>query len=276
MTLRGYADWARFIEHKIERILGSSGSSKTRMGPPVDLESLRKDFRVVAMETRPMIPEAATEVTNGGFKIYLQSNFADLPETTSRRRFTLAHEFCHTLFFDDCAEVPKRIDGAPTRDTLEKLCHKGAGLLLVPAALLRSETKALKEITSKDIPTLARRFAVSVEVILRRLQEMEDFSAVDRAIILAGRLRGVPGPHVLAAYYGPWILPYFDPPKYGAQLDRWLNGVADMRAILASEGFQVQVPEGNLLGSSPIFLSQNRFLFDIHLRPGPTGRLGNP
>jgi hypothetical protein len=267
MTMRGYADWVRLIERKIEGILNNRGSSKRELGPPVDLVGLQTAFRIVAIEERPMIPEAATEVTNGGFKIYLQSNFADLPESTSRRRFTLAHEFCHTLFFDDCAEVPKRIDGAPTRDALERLCHKGAGTLLVPAALLRSETKALKEITSKDIPSLARRFAVSAEVILRRLQEMEDFSVVDRAIILAGRLGGLAGPHVLAAHYGPWILPYFDSPKYGMRLDTWLNGVADMKAILASEGFQVRVPEGNLLGSSPIFLSQNRFLFDIYLRP---------
>ena len=268
MRTHGYADWARFIEHRVENILNNSGCCKTGTGPPVDLEGLRAAFRIVAMEARPMIPEAATEITSGGFKIYLQSNFAELPETTSRRRFTLAHEFCHTLFFDDCADVPKRIDGAPTRDALEKLCHKGAGLLLVPTPLLRTETKALKgEITSKDIPSLARRFAVSVEVILRRLQETVDFSVVDRDIILAGPLRGLRGPHVLAAHHGPWMLPYFHVPRYGMPLDTWLNGVADMKAVLLSEGFETRVPSGTLVGSTPTYISQNRFLFDIRLQP---------
>ena len=48
-----------------------------------------------------MIPEAAMQITDGQFRIYLQSNFTEMPGASVRRRFSLAHELGHTLFYEE-------------------------------------------------------------------------------------------------------------------------------------------------------------------------------
>src|ERR1700680_2625065 len=279
MTVRKYDDWARIIEHKIDAILTDLRDHNGGVRPPVDLESMRGSFKIIAIEERPMVPEAATEATRGGFKIYLQSNFAGLPGTSSRFRFTLAHEFCHTFFYDLSADVPRRIHRAPVGEAVEALCHRGAGLLLVPTPLLKSEIESLGgQVTKNDVLDLAKRFQVSVEVILRRLQEEVRSCAIDRATILVGRLRDVTSRHILGAYYGPWILPYFQVPKYGIGFDKWLNGAADIQEVLSGKGFRMQVAGGTIVGSSPCHISQDKFFMDrsFHVleQDGATGGLG--
>jgi hypothetical protein len=273
MSVHRRADWIRVLERRIDGIFKELRARDGELCPPLDLNDLKASFRIVAVEERPMIPEAATEPTSGGFKVYLQDNFSNLPGISARRRFTLAHEFCHTLFYDVSKDAPMRIRGAPSGDAVEKLCHRGAGLLLVPTQLLELELRSLAgRVSAKDVPVLARRFDVSVEVMLRRLQDVAGSSAIDHAIILVGPPAGVTHLHILAALYSPWLFSHFDVPTYGFQFDKWLKGLAGGKEILGRDGFERQVPGGRLVGSSPINVGQNRFLFDLWLQLGEESR----
>jgi len=272
MSVHRRADWIRVLERRIN---GVFKELRTRAGepcPPLDLNDLKASFRIVAVEERPMIPEAATEPVSGGFKVYLQDNFSDLPGTSVRRRFTLAHEFCHTLFYDLSKDAPTRVRGAPSGDAVEKLCHLGAGLLLVPTQLLELELGSFAgKLSARDVPVLARKFDVSIEVMLRRLQDVAGSTAIDHAIILVGA-EGVSHHHILAALYSPWLLSHFDAPTYGFQFDKWLRGLAGGKEMLGRDGFERQVPGGRVVGSSPIYVGQNLFLFDLELKLGQEPR----
>jgi hypothetical protein len=266
MTSRNRIDWARLLQHKIDGILCELRRASGEIRLPIDLDRLQASFRIMAVEERPMIPEAATEPVPGGFRIFLQSNFSEKAWKSSRRRFTLAHEFCHTFFYDMSAGIPKRLEGAPKGDVVEKLCHNGAANLLVPTVLLRSEVQSLERpITAQDVRDLARTFGVSVEVIVRRLQEAMD-SPIDRAIVLVGSTMEGCRKQILAAYWGPWILSHFESPEYGLDLDRWLNGVSDSNEIARNSGFERQVGEGILTASALTLPSQSKFLLETSFR----------
>jgi len=264
MPSRKDSGWARIIEHKIDQILCTAHRQGDRVGPPMDLESLCENFRVIAVEDRPMIPEASTEPTNGGFRVYLRNNFLESEGGTSRRRFTLAHEFCHTLFYDWSTEVPKRVLGAPVGENVEALCHRGAGLLLVPTSLLTSQVQSLgARLTAKNVPGLASKFKVSIEVILRRLQEVIE-PPVDQSIILVGPLGEDTDAHILGSYSGPWILSHLAAPTYGLSLDDWLKSTSAKTAFLHGE-FRRGVPGGTLLAREPVSLSRGRILLDVSM-----------
>ncbi|MHA1962186.1 MAG: ImmA/IrrE family metallo-endopeptidase [Candidatus Thorarchaeota archaeon] len=92
------------------------------------------------------------------------------------RSFSLLHEFCHLLLKDSSVCEMRsefEVDKAPSKSP-EVFCNHAAGAALVPADLLlmtstvrmhgKADKWALPELT-----TLARRFRVSREVILRRL-----------------------------------------------------------------------------------------------------------
>jgi IrrE N-terminal-like domain len=264
MATRKNSDWARIIEHKIDRILSTVSDGSGRARPPIDLESLFANFRVVGVEERHMVPEAATEPTVGGFKVYLQDNFSGLSLTSSRRRFTLAHEFCHTLLYDWSTDVPTRIKGAPQGENVEALCHLGARLLLVPTYLLRREVQSLGgEVTAKNVPDLASKFEVSVDVVLRRVQDVIG-PPVDRAVILVGPLGEDTRPHILASYSGPWLVSHFAVPKCGAVLEHWSKGASAGGAFLRG-AFRQEVPGGRLIWSEPVRLRRGRLLLEVSI-----------
>jgi hypothetical protein len=264
---RGQAHWSKSIEHTINALMAELRTRDGELRPPLDLRQIQERFRIISVEARPMIPEAAIHPTTGGFKVYLQNNFMDLPGTSFRQRFTLAHEFCHTLFYDCSTDPPKRLRGTPSAEKIEFLCHKGAGHLLVPAPLLESEISRLGDkVVANDIPALSKKFEVSVEVILRRLQESGP-SMIDHAIILVEPSPEVSQFHICGAYYGPWILSYLEPPKYGIQFDQWLNRVSGVKTHRPHKGFQVPVAGATLVISDPVFTAQHKFLLDISLAP---------
>lgn len=266
MASRNYADWARLVQHNIDGILREFRRTCGEIKLPIDLDRLQSSFRVVEVEERPMIPEAATEAVPGGFRIFLQSNFSDTPRKSSRRRFTVAHEFCHTFFYDLSEDIPKRLHGAPSGDAVEKLCHTGAANLLVPTPLLRSEVQKLERaVAAQDVGALAKRFGVSVEVIVRRLQEAMD-SPVDRAIVLVGSPIEGCQRQILAAYWGPWILSHFEAPECSLDFDKWLNGVSDSKTVSLNGGFEQQFPEGILKVSALTLSPQGPILLDVSLR----------
>jgi len=93
---------------------------------------------------------------------------ANIKDTPRARSFTLIHELTHVALHES---------GVCTLDDAERVevfCNRVAGSVLVPADALRAERivethGAELEWEDREIETLARRFSVSREVVLRRL-----------------------------------------------------------------------------------------------------------
>lgn len=267
MSRRNYSEWERVVEYRINNIIQDLRSRQEEFRAPVDLEGLRESFRVLAIEERPMIPEAAIEAVPGGFKVYLQANFVTVAGATVRRRFSLAHEFCHTLFFDVNKAKPEKIRGVPNGDNAERLCNKGAALLVVPTQLLEFELRRVEGgINSRTVTSLSQKFAVSAEVMIRRLQDVVSASLVDRAVILVECQPGGKPPEIRAGLYGPWIRSHFDVPKLGLPFQKWLKISRSDQDVL-THGFERNVPDGKLTVASAVQISASRFLIDISLQP---------
>jgi hypothetical protein len=263
-------EWARIMQHRIDKILDALYGKDDRLFPPIELDGLRDNFRVIAVEERQMIPEASIEPAVGGFRVYIRSNF---PESGSaaRRRFTLAHEFCHTLFYDWTTDVPRRIQGAPKGEAVEELCHRGAGLLLVPTKVLLKELQGFGGIVAaKHVALLASKFRTSIEVILRRLQEATE-PPIDRAIILAGPLAEGSELRIIGSYTGPWIIPHLGAPKYGTSLAQWCRATDEMGSFARGES-QREVQGGQLTIGPAVPVGGGRILLDLNMEPTDIGQ----
>jgi hypothetical protein len=169
-----------------------------------------------------MIPEAVMTPDGTGFRIYVQSNFNQLPGAGVRQRFSLAHEIAHTFFFEERDGARKPLRGAPTGDRLEAACHQGAALLLVPNGLLRRELKStLGPVGANCLMRLAQFFDVSVEVIMRRVHSVGAFEDQFAPALL----RKQPGAVFTIEYavYPPWLKSLLPTPRRGLEFMKWFG-----------------------------------------------------
>jgi hypothetical protein len=179
---------------------------------------------VASIEERKMIPEAVMECDGTTFRIYVQSNFGEVPGMVLRRRFSLAHEIIHTFFYELREGMLRPIPGAPSGTRLEAACHKGAALLLVPEQVLRQElVRSVRPIRTEQILTMSRQFAVSTEVMLRRLN---DASAFDEASVALVLIRDLPNERakIECATCPLWLRVLLPQPGRGVTLESWLSG----------------------------------------------------
>ena len=167
-----------------------------------------------------MVPEGVLAPVPGGFRMYLQSNFAHRPGAGLRERFSIAHELVHTFYYDSTESVPKPIKGSPKGRALEQLCHIGAGEILVPEPLLRQQATARGEIASAEsVRELTKIFNVSADVMIRRLHAAElvdDFAAI-LVETKDGNKRSI-----RAACYSSKLLCHAARPKFGVDFDSWV------------------------------------------------------
>jgi len=99
-----------------------------------------------------------------GFRLFLRR---DLPE--ARINFTVAHEICHTFFYE---RVPEIKYGSQTVDQgEERLCNSGAEEILMPALDVRRCAKD-KPVTLDVLLALAARYRVSAPAMLIRLRRL--------------------------------------------------------------------------------------------------------
>lgn len=147
---------------------------------PVDLEALCEQIGI-SVEWRKMVPEGVTSVSSSRVSIYLQSNFRDDPRFRRRLRFTFAHEICHALFHEGFPDKPRPLPGLPKGAALERICQQGAGYLLAPTELLPA-TFTLS--TARDFVQLAEDFDVSMDVVVRRVHQVNRLLPQDFAMLL--------------------------------------------------------------------------------------------
>jgi len=99
-----------------------------------------------------------------GFRVVVNRD-----KTATRIRFTLAHEVCHTFFYQFVPELkfhPHETDPAE-----EQLCNVGAAELLMPSAELRKIAKK-SPICLATLEHLSTTYAVSWEAMLLRLRSL--------------------------------------------------------------------------------------------------------
>ena len=237
-----------FLEHRVNKLLDLCRSQKPS-ALPVDLKEIATAGGVLSIEEREMVPEAAMTPVPGGFRIYLQGNFINLPGMARRRRFSLAHEIAHTLFYElrDGAFTP--VPKAPRGAKLEAACHFGARLLLIPQRYLTTELQILKKpIRAADVVDLARKFDVSIEPMLRRLDEIGAFKSEETAIVLVhcNRKQSASIEHAICP---PWLRSLLPVPARGRSLSSWLGGVkGEPRTVDAifKKGIERQTIFGNM------------------------------
>ncbi len=176
-----------FVSKKVQDLL-LLAKNRGSFRLPVEPSEIANLCSVVSVEDRPMIPEGVLAPVPGGFKVFLQDNFASDPGSRIRRRFTFAHELVHTFFYSVEGNSPRAMKGAPRGPKLERLCQFGAGEILVPEFLLKQNLPSGKAASAEDLLQLAATFDVSLEVIFRRIQKLglvaeDEFAAalVDRA-----------------------------------------------------------------------------------------------
>lgn len=96
-------------------------------------------------------------------------------DSPAGRIFTLIHEFIHLVLDEPgICDLHEATPGSGANEDIEAYCNRVAGSVLVPQDVLRKEYLVLANSgetswTDDDIVTLARRYSVSREVILRRL-----------------------------------------------------------------------------------------------------------
>jgi Zn-dependent peptidase ImmA (M78 family)/transcriptional regulator with XRE-family HTH domain len=110
-------------------------------------------------------------------------------DATSGRIFTLLHEFAHLLIREAGGLCDLHSAGSRPVDRVEVLCNRLAAATLVPRDALLSDRivadqESQDDWTDEQIATVARRFAVSQETIVRRLLT---FGLVSESFYLAKR-----------------------------------------------------------------------------------------
>jgi Zn-dependent peptidase ImmA (M78 family) len=126
-----------------------------------------KEFRI-----RNINHTASLIMTRNGFACTLSEG-----ETSgARKNFAIAHEIGHTMFFDISHWPPSFLIQPELMHSqeAERLCNIFAGALLIPEGSLTSIAQALsRRLAFDEIDRLSDEFAVSREVLIRRLRDSE-------------------------------------------------------------------------------------------------------
>ncbi|MGA8086271.1 MAG: ImmA/IrrE family metallo-endopeptidase [Terracidiphilus sp.] len=99
-----------------------------------------------------------------GFRMVLRR---DLPE--GRINFTVAHEICHTFFYERVPEI--KFASHTVDQEEERLCNCGAEEILMPAMDVRRCAKS-EPVSLDALQVMATRYRVSIAAMLIRLQRL--------------------------------------------------------------------------------------------------------
>jgi len=86
-----------------------------------------------------------------------------------RQRFTMAHEICHTFFYQIVPEI--KFSRHPTDSFEEALCNHGAAALLMPADDVLSHVKT-RDVSLDTLEQMSERYAVSMEAAFLRMRAL--------------------------------------------------------------------------------------------------------
>jgi Zn-dependent peptidase ImmA (M78 family) len=152
---------------QIMEALVEGNSHKKAKTPDERVQQFLRDRRI-------QIVEEQADLSCDGFIEPLGSRYEDgfrvrlnTASTRVRQRFTLAHEACHSLFYELVPEL-KFVPHAPDEEE-ERLCNFGAAALLIPGNALRKKIKKVQPCLD-SLYELASEYTVSVQTLLLRLR----------------------------------------------------------------------------------------------------------
>jgi len=259
------------VLERIRAILAEAAKASGPLRPPVDPCELAELFGVMSIERRPMIPEGVLVPQRGGFRMYLQSNFSLDGQTDARARFTVAHELGHALLYDLNAEVPVPLKGSPKGERLERLCNVAASEILVPESLIKNELQSARVASADEIFVLASRFRVSVEMMMRRLHELELTADDQFAAVLVDAARSG-NASIRAACYGPLLLCNVSRPKIGSEFASWVLPLLSPTGTPNDCEWVHDAPSAKI-AAKKVFRSPRSFILDIRFSPPMHGAL---
>lgn len=108
-----------------------------------------------------------------GGKLWIEYRKGPIPE---RQRFTIFHEFAHTLFPDFCDFLPHH-HAAPSsvkdpEKEFENLCDVAASEMLLPMEEVLDDIAKLKQISIEEFLRLSGRYHASIDATAHRFTEM--------------------------------------------------------------------------------------------------------
>lgn len=113
-----------------------------------------------------LIPNGKTYAL--GFRVLLRDGVS-----AARTRFTLAHEICHSLFYELVPEI--KFSEHNTDREEERLCNIGAAELLMPADTVQGDADG-RAVSLSTLTSLAAQYGVSLDAMLMRLRELRLWS----------------------------------------------------------------------------------------------------
>jgi hypothetical protein len=161
---------------------------------PLDVDALASFLGIGRTDDAPAHSEDAELAPVGGGRVAIRVN-PDRPET--RKRFSVAHEICHTFFPNYQTKTWCRTDSRYRRrdnpdDLLEMLCDIGASELVLPAPWFFQDAAAVT--TGAGLVDLARKYIASREATLRRF--VETHTGCVAAVFLSWKLKPTQQPTI--------------------------------------------------------------------------------
>jgi hypothetical protein len=141
---------------------------------PVDIEAIAAENGItITFDPDGSGPEGELVPSRGGFTIYVRG-----AGTQMRRRFSIAHELAHTLFYADEGSGNRHRIALLSRAEMEAeefICNAVAGALLIPRVNLQRELRKLpvgpRELLY-GMDSLARKFQVSFPALIGSLNRI--------------------------------------------------------------------------------------------------------
>jgi hypothetical protein len=140
---------------------------KRAANPDQRLQSALKQRNITSIElVSDLVPDGVLEPLGStfeeGFRVLLSRK-----APAGRTRFTIAHEVCHTFFYEFVPEM--KFQPHDSDETEERLCNIGAAALLIPGRRLRVSTRGLP-VCLDSLERLAKIYSVSIPTMLLRLR----------------------------------------------------------------------------------------------------------
>ena len=157
-------------EDVIESLAGDLRRRKRFAARPVlRLDPFLKARNVVDFEVAPILScdgylEARGRTFADGFRMVVRRDTSN-----ERVRFTIAHELCHTFFYELVPELKFRSQGADNYE--EALCNLGAAAFLMPSRGLRQRATNMP-VSIESLELLAEQYGVSIKAMFVRLRAL--------------------------------------------------------------------------------------------------------
>jgi hypothetical protein len=153
----------------MRRLVAKLAGPASRTALAADLDGFLTKRRILATDVvRELSSDGYIEPVGStfgeGFRLVLKGDSAQ-----TRTRFTIAHELCHTFFYEIVPELKFGSQEADAEE--ERLCNLGASELLIPAKNLKTRAKKHR-VSLASLEELARMYVVSTEAMMLRLRSL--------------------------------------------------------------------------------------------------------